>query len=533
MKRAKVLSALLAIVLIATLIPTVAFASSTATFDNTVTISNVTSQVNGAADDWRADYYNQYSQTDMTSLKTVYTGSPTVVSIEAHYSSPNTSITTRNRGSSSTIRLGGSYGVYSATLTDGQYFVEVDYASSPTQGYRKAIFYLNVGTADAHEPLLVNDWHPVYSDLSSYSKTVVESLDDARPEVREWVLANLGRPLGGCTVTPMQFNHDVFGLSPTLSFDAGYYSDPAILMGVWTFIPYVDGMKFESGDVVLQRSASGNPDMPGHFSVVVASEDSYVDGSGNRHYVVIESGLGFSMSTSLPNSLLRQRFYKGSVGTDYIFEGVLRPDWTQTLNGAPQTPTPTEAPNLETASTWARDGIQSAYSKGFIPADLQGNYTNTITRAEFCRMAVKWLEYRLGKSIDAIVAERGDPAKIGHTFSDTTDPNILAAYRLGITSGTTAPTATTPGLFTPGGQFSREQAATMIRNTCRAAGMDVSNVTPAGFQDIGNASPWAVDGINFCFNNKIMSGTSTTPLTFSPKTNYTREQSIITFNNIK
>jgi hypothetical protein len=64
--------------------------------------------------------------------------------------------------------------------------------------------------------------------------------------------------------------------------------------------------------------------------------------------------------------------------------------------------------------------------------------------------------------------------------------------------------------------------------------MDVSNVSPAGFNDINTASSWAVDGINYVRNAGIMSGTGTAdnPL-FNPKGNYTREQSIITFNNIK
>jgi hypothetical protein len=195
--------------------------------------------------------------------------------------------------------------------------------------------------------------------------------------------------------------------------------------------------------------------------------------------------------------------------------------------------TPPATNPLDSASSWARDGITSALSKGFVPSDLQSSYTNVITRAEFCRMAVKWLEYRLGKDINTIVAENGDPAKMNHTFSDTTDPNILAAYRLGVTGGTSAPTATTPGIFNPSGQFSREQAATMIMNTCKAAGMDVSKTASAGFTDIGTASSWAVDGINYVRNAGIMQGTSTTPLVFSPKNNYTREQSILTFNNIQ
>ena len=187
--------------------------------------------------------------------------------------------------------------------------------------------------------------------------------------------------------------------------------------------------------------------------------------------------------------------------------------------------------DLDSASDWARDGIKSAIAKGFVPADIQGRYTNVITRAEFCRMAVKWMEYAAGKDIDAILADKGLSRDLG-AFSDTNDQDILAAYALGITSGTTAPTDTAPGVFSPNSQFTREQAATMVRNTVKAYGANVSDCPDAGYSDISIASGWAIDSINFCFANKIMTGTSTTPPAFSPWANYTREQSIITFNNI-
>ena len=191
-----------------------------------------------------------------------------------------------------------------------------------------------------------------------------------------------------------------------------------------------------------------------------------------------------------------------------------------------------EAPNLDTASSWARDGITAAVGKGFVPSDIQGSYTNVITRQEFCRLAVKWLEYATGKNIDTLLTEKG-LSRNPNAFDDTKDEYILAAYALGITSGTTAPTATAPGKFTPDGQFSREQAATMVRNTVKAYGADVSGCPDAGYTDIGSAANWAVDSINFCYANKIMTGTNTNPLTYSPQAAYTREQSIITFNNIK
>ena len=208
-----------------------------------------------------------------------------------------------------------------------------------------------------------------------------------------------------------------------------------------------------------------------------------------------------------------------------IMDGVKIPTATQT----PSTP----SDPLDSASAWAVSGITAAIEKGFVPIDIQGNYKNIITRQEFCRMAVKWMEYVLQKPISEIVEERGDPAKAGHMFSDTVDSNILAAYRLGITNGIVAPTATSPGRFNPSGEFDRQQAATMVMNVCKAIGADITNLPTADFEDMDKAAVWAVDGINFVRANGIMSGTSVTPPMFSPLANYTREQSIVTFNNIR
>jgi hypothetical protein len=195
------------------------------------------------------------------------------------------------------------------------------------------------------------------------------------------------------------------------------------------------------------------------------------------------------------------------------------------------------APDLTTAGSWAHEGITAAIESGFVPAEIQGSYKTVITRQEFCRMAVKWLEVRTGESIDGILAKQGltlDPS----AFTDTSDPYILAAYALGITGGTRAPAAGTPGLFTPDGAFSREQAATMIMNTVRALdkfyGWEIFTAKPpaSDFTDLNTAASWAHDGINFVRANGIMGGTSATAPVFSPKETYTREQSIVTFNNI-
>ena len=70
----------------------------------------------------------------------------------------------------------------------------------------------------------------------------------------------------------------------------------------------------------------------------------------------------------------------------------------------------------------------------------------------------------------------------------------------------------------------------MIMNTCKVIGVEISSNAASGFTDLNVASSWAVSGINFVRANGIMSGTGNNK--FDPKSTYTREQSIITFNNI-
>ena len=190
------------------------------------------------------------------------------------------------------------------------------------------------------------------------------------------------------------------------------------------------------------------------------------------------------------------------------------------------------APSLRTASAWAQYEIASAVGKGIVPVDLQDDYKNVITRQEFCRMAVQFVEYALGKDIGTELAERGLSLN-PNAFSDTTDASILAAYALGITNGTKAPTATAPGLFTPNGQFSRQEAATMLMRVCNLLGMDTVAPPDSDFVDLDTADSWARDGINFVRANGIMGGTSSATPTFSPKDTYTRQESIVTFDRIR
>lgn len=178
---------------------------------------------------------------------------------------------------------------------------------------------------------------------------------------------------------------------------------------------------------------------------------------------------------------------------------------------------------LDSATEWAKTHIVQALEKGFIPEALQGSYSQPITRGEFVTLAVRWLEYKTGKDYETLVAEHGSKGK---TFTDTTDPVILAGANLSITDGVGG------GRFGTNDTFNREQAAVMLCKVMEVLGQDTKNAADYGFTDILTASGWSQDSINYVSGGRVMSGISTTGKVFSPKGTFSRQESITTFNKM-
>ncbi|MDR1692388.1 MAG: S-layer homology domain-containing protein [Oscillospiraceae bacterium] len=184
---------------------------------------------------------------------------------------------------------------------------------------------------------------------------------------------------------------------------------------------------------------------------------------------------------------------------------------------------PNKTPNVSSADVWAREAILSAIEKGFVPADLRTDYTGVITRLDFCRLAVRYMEYSTGKTVDEILSEKG-LRRDGTVFTDVTNSDVLAAYALGITSGAGG------GKFNPYGQFTRQSAAGMIMNLHRAMGIDVSDPPPSGFADADKISVWSKAGVDYCVSAGIMAGGSGN--VFNPDGAYTLQASLVTFDNM-
>ena len=162
----------------------------------------------------------------------------------------------------------------------------------------------------------------------------------------------------------------------------------------------------------------------------------------------------------------------------------------------------------DTPSDWAKDTVNEAIAEGLVPQSLQSDYTKATTRAEFCALAVTLYEKQMGE-----ITGRGE-------FNDTTDVNVEKAAFIGVVNGTS------PGKFTPNAPLTREQAATMLARLANSMDNYLPMLDIEPFADLESVSLWAFNAVRQMHSNKIMYGTGNNM--FSPKRDYTREQSIVT-----
>jgi|GEM_PF-1511502 len=181
-------------------------------------------------------------------------------------------------------------------------------------------------------------------------------------------------------------------------------------------------------------------------------------------------------------------------------------------------------------SGWATTEVNEAISLALVPSDLQQEYKNSITRLEFCRLAMALLREKSGKSIDEILAEN-KLTLISGTFYDTDSLDVSQAYTLSIVRGVG------DNRFDPHAQITRQEAAVMLANTAKVLGVTLPNGAPEYFYDNPSFADWALESIAFVsasvdVSNRtaVMSGVEWER--FDPKGLYTREQAFITMKRL-
>lgn len=165
-----------------------------------------------------------------------------------------------------------------------------------------------------------------------------------------------------------------------------------------------------------------------------------------------------------------------------------------------------------TPAGWAQAAYHEANERGFLPRCLcTPLYDLTITRGEFCALAVQFYETFTGR----IITERV-------SFSDTDDINVEKSAGLGVVSGVDK------DLFAPSELLNREQAAVILSNLARALNAPLPQAQHT-FAD-EDISLWAQSAIGQVQGAGIMNGTGDG--LFSPQETYTREQSVVTIMNL-
>lgn len=165
------------------------------------------------------------------------------------------------------------------------------------------------------------------------------------------------------------------------------------------------------------------------------------------------------------------------------------------------------------ASEWAIPELETANQKELIPDTLEGrNYTEAITREEFASAMVKLYESLNGLKVSDYS---------NNPFIDTDNEDIVKAYHLGITNGTSANT------FSPNAKITRQEIATMIMRLVEASGVYISSAQVSVydyFVDDIQIADWAKESVYFMNNKGIIKGRGNG--VFAPLDNTSIEEAI-------
>lgn len=181
-----------------------------------------------------------------------------------------------------------------------------------------------------------------------------------------------------------------------------------------------------------------------------------------------------------------------------------------------------QAGALSDISAWAQADIVAAQAAGLMPSSLERlSARGEITRAEFCGVAVNAYKTISGK---AVFASGKQP------FRDCDDPNVTAAYELGLISGRG------DGYFDPDSSIERQDLCVMLYNILDATGVDAPEIAGAAciedYPDVLQIKDYALDAVVTMVDYAVVNGISAEndSTLLSPSGTATREQALIMAN---
>lgn len=228
---------------------------------------------------------------------------------------------------------------------------------------------------------------------------------------------------------------------------------------------------------------------------------------------------------------------------------------------------------VQGCSSWAEAEIAQAIELGFVPEELQGDYTEVITRQEFAKIALYFSAMQCNcdvedysklycayyKNVDVTLTE-------ANPFDDCSDYYVVQAREAGLINGVGN------NLFRPERGITREESAVMLENAYRSytgeryvaesensesentvenidtgesgeasesndknvesaendgASENSADILKRAFKDNDEIADWAKSSVARLYDWGVMNGTGAG--LFSPDAYYTREQCIVTF----
>lgn len=137
----------------------------------------------------------------------------------------------------------------------------------------------------------------------------------------------------------------------------------------------------------------------------------------------------------------------------------------------------------DTASDWAQSLIEEAYQLGLLSGmnDLSINYQADITREQFCRLVMNVYDLAGGTR----------PVTPNSSFTDTNNPDVLAANALGIVSGTSVTK------FSPDAYIKRQELAIMVLRVAEYFTQIPELSTELNFTDKDSIDSWAKSAVYY------------------------------------
>ena len=176
------------------------------------------------------------------------------------------------------------------------------------------------------------------------------------------------------------------------------------------------------------------------------------------------------------------------------------------------------------ADGWARETLSQASQSGLVPESLADkNLAEAITRQDYAASAVA-----LFQALTETVPGKAAQPAAAVTFSDTQDPQVTEAARLGLVEGVGG------GRFDPAGVLTREQAAVILARAIRLSGLELPGLCGTNFVNLADRdeiASWAKEGASLMCNLGVIQGkpgTAADPRErFDPRGTLTAQEALV------